>query len=565
MNYNTPLPASPLRRCCRNSIFHPSSINQVSLVPNLRCGFILAVLCCFALCSFAFAADESRPNILLAISDDQSYPHASAYRYDAIRTPAFDRVAREGVLFHNAFTASPGCSPSRAALLTGRYPWQLEHAGTHASSFPAKYVSYVDLLEDSGYFVGYTGKGWGPGNWKISDRKRNPAGPAFKGNRHDSPPGISSEDYAANFRDFLARRPDGKPFHFWFGASEPHRGFGRGLGAKHGGKLDKVKVPKFLPDVPEVRSDILDYCFEIEWFDAQLAEMIEMLDEAGELENTIIIVTSDNGMAFPRAKANGYEYGIHMPLAVRWPKRVPGGRELRDLVSLVDIAPTLLELAGVEHPGAQNEALRMAGRSLRNILESKQEGLVDPAREAVYAHRERHSSSRWNNLAYPQRCIRTQQYLLIRNFRPERWPAGAPQKYGTGSYAKPGETSLGPMHGGYHDIDAGPTLSYLIEHRDEAEVGRYLELAVAHRPAIELYDIKQDPACLKNLAEDEEHAEVEQELAAKLQGYLRKTGDPRVLDGGEIFETYKRYSRLRKFPVPGWANEKNGKSEPGER
>ncbi|WP_148275209.1 sulfatase-like hydrolase/transferase, partial [Rhodopirellula baltica] len=121
-------------------------------------------LCCVNL----FSAD--RPNVLVAISDDQSFPHTSAYGYQAIQTPAFDRVAKTGVLFNNAFTPSPGCSPMRAAFLTGRNIWQIEHAGTHASSFASEYEVYQDRLENAGYFIGYTGKGWGPGNWKISDR-----------------------------------------------------------------------------------------------------------------------------------------------------------------------------------------------------------------------------------------------------------------------------------------------------------------------------------------------------------------------------------------------------------
>ncbi|HTK75112.1 MAG TPA: sulfatase-like hydrolase/transferase, partial [Gemmataceae bacterium] len=126
------------------------------------------------------AAEPKRPNVLLVVADDQSFPHTSAAGYKAVRTPAFDRVAREGVLFANGCAASPGCSPSRAALLTGRHPWMLEQAGTHASEFPAKYAAYPDLLEKAGYHVGFTGKGWGPGDWKVSGRDRNPAGPAYQ-------------------------------------------------------------------------------------------------------------------------------------------------------------------------------------------------------------------------------------------------------------------------------------------------------------------------------------------------------------------------------------------------
>src|SRR5690606_32421156 len=237
---------------------------------------------------------QRRPNILFAISDDQSYPHASAYGSYWINTPAFDRIAKEGVLFTNAFSASPGCSPSRAALLTGRNTWQIEDAGTHASGFPTKYLVYPDILEKEGYFVGYTQKGWGPVNCKVSGRTRNPAGEIFNNHQLDPPTnGISRNNYDANFSDFLQNRPKGKPFCFWYGASEPHRVFEKGSGLKAGKKLEDVVVPSFLPDTEEVRSDLLDYAVEIEWFDHQLGKMLKLLEEAGELDNTIIVVTSD--------------------------------------------------------------------------------------------------------------------------------------------------------------------------------------------------------------------------------------------------------------------------------
>ena len=492
-----------------------------------------------------------RPNILFAISDDQSYPYASAYGTKSIFTPAFDRVAREGVLFTNAITASPGCSPSRASILTGRFPWQIEHAGTHASKFSNKFATYPILLRKAGYHVGYTGKGWGPGNFKDGGFKENPAGPSYSVSSKETPDGIRRTDYAASFSKFLNQRNDGQPFCFWYGASEPHRSFGKGIGLAHGGQMEDVQVPKFLPDRPEVRSDILDYEYEIEWFDAHLGRMLAELDRIGELDNTIVVVTSDNGMAFPRAKANCYEYGIHMPLAIRWGKKVKGGRTVHDMVSLTDLMPTYLEACDVKHPGEYP----MAGESLMPILTSEEQGQVDPRRTATYSCRERHSSSRWDNLSYPQRCVRTSQYLYIRNFRPERWPAGAPQKFGTGGYAKNAEDAkkLGPMHGGYHDIDACPTMTFLIEGRDDPKLKEFLGLAVNHRPEVELFDIQSDPDCLHNLANSPDHVKVKEELSKQLEDFLRETGDPRILDGGDVFETYRRYSRLREFPKPDWA------------
>lgn len=496
-------------------------------------------LVAFVTYSPAFAATVDRPNVLLAISDDQSFPHTSAHGSKMVSTPAFDRVAGEGILFTNAMCASPGCSPCRAALLTGRHTWQIEHAGTHASSFSPKYVTFPDLLEKSGYFVGYTGKGWGPGKWE-GFRPRNPAGPVFAGKKNGPPfEGISNNDYAGNFEAFLAKRPAGTPFCFWYGATEPHRAYQEGAGLASGKKLEDAEVPAFLPDTPEIRSDILDYCTEIEWFDRHLGRMLKTLEEAGELENTLIIVTSDNGMPFPRAKANCYEYGVHMPLAIRWGAGAKGGRRVEDLVGFVDLTATILDLAGVEHPGEYPPS----GRSLRNLLESEKEGVVDPGRTGVYSARERHSSSRYNNLGYPQRCLRTSRYLYVRNFRPQLWPAGAPQRFD-----KPGQ--LGPMHGAYHDIDGSPSLTYLVEHRDDPQVSRYFHLAVDKRPAEEFFDIQADPACLNNLVNDPAHAAAFREHRERLESYLRETGDPRILDGGEVFETYERYSPIREFPKP---------------
>lgn len=195
------------------------------------------------------------PNILIAISDDQSWPDASAYGSKMVNTPAFDRVADEGGLFTNAFAASPGCAPSRAALLTGRNCWQIESAGTHASYFPEKFTVYPDVLEEAGYFIGYTGKGWAPGDWEASGRDRNPAGVPFSDITLDPPySGIVSIDYAANFRKFLGKRPDDQLFYFWYGAIEPHRVYTKGSGLDAGKKLEKAEVPGFSPAPKPLRS-----------------------------------------------------------------------------------------------------------------------------------------------------------------------------------------------------------------------------------------------------------------------------------------------------------------------
>jgi uncharacterized sulfatase len=461
-----------------------------------------------------------RPNILFAISDDQSFPHVSAAGDPVVKTPAFDSVVERGVMFTNAISGSPGCAPSRAAILTGRPHWQLGEAGTHAAHFSTDLQVYPDLLEAAGYHVGYTGKGAGPANFEASGWEHNPAGNPWQEKQFASTPeAIRNTDYAANFDDFLAARDGDQPFCFWYGGSEPHRAFQNGIGLESGKKLHDVRVPGFLPDSDIVRSDILDYYYEIEWFDTQLGKMLDSLEAAGELDNTLVVATSDNGMAFPRAKATMYEYGIHLPLAVSWPAAFAGGRTVEDMISFTDFAPTFLEAAGVPAPEV------VTGKSFLDVLRSGESGRVDPSRTAAFSGRERHSHARFDNLGYPARAIRTHDYLYIRNFAADRYPAGDPEEY--------------------HDIDGSPTKSYLLEHKDDPAVRPFFEMTLEKNPAEQLYDINADPACLKNLAEDASMAETKTALAEELESTLRATGDLRATGGGEIWESYPRFNRMR--------------------
>jgi uncharacterized sulfatase len=484
--------------------------------------------------------EKGRPNILLAISDDQSWPYASAYETIGIETPNFDRLAREGVLFNHAFVAAPQCSPSRAAILTGKNIWQLEEAGTHASYFPKKHQVFTDLLEDSGYELGYTGKPWAPGNWMDAGWKRNPVGPPFNDNTVESVPadGISKIDYAANFIDFFRQKEKEKPFFFWFGCFEPHRTYEKGSGLKEGKLESESWVPGFLPDYPLVRSDIADYTFEIEWFDEHLGRMLKFLEEEGELENTVIIVTADNGMPFPAAKANLQEYGTHVPLAICWPAGIPGNRVTDDLVSLIDLAPTFLDMAGV------TQRPEMSGRSLYPLLLGYDSTPDYVPREYILTGRERHTHARPENLGYPARAIRTAEYLYVWNMKPERWPAGDPIPSGT----LKGKSTEGfkEMWPGYHDVDDSPSKLFLLEH--QSTYPGPFNLAFARRPEEQLYDIRKDPFCVVNLTGEEVYVEIKNELREILERKLREQGDPRVLGYGDIFDSYPRISPMRQFP-----------------
>lgn len=485
--------------------------------------------------------EESKlPNILFAIADDQSFPYASAYGNYGVKTPAFDKVAEQGILFTNAFVAAPQCSPSRAAILTGKNIWQLEEAGTHSSYFPKKFTVFTDLLEKAGYATGFTGKPWGPGNWKDAGWSQNPVGPEFNSIKFDSVPanGINKTDYFENFRDFYTQKTKNSPFFFWYGGHEPHRVYEDGSGIKAGKELSSAAVPSFLPETDLVKNDMLDFAFEIEWFDAQLGKMLQFLDENGELENTIIVVTADNGMPFPSAKANLQEYGTHVPLAICWPKKIKGNRVVADLVGMIDLAPTFLEIAGI------SDTPEMTGKSLSNILFSEKQGVLDPERKYVFTGRERHTHARPDNLGYPARAVRTADYLYVLNFKPDRWPAGDPAP--EVAYKTSADKGLKDLIPGYHDVDDSPSKRFLIDERNAWP--KYFDLAYSKRPAEQLYDIKNDPGCINNLAENPEFLQVKTDLNKVLMDELTKQGDPRVLGNGDVFESYPRFGGMRDFP-----------------
>ncbi len=445
-------------------------------------------------------ASQTRPNIVFIFSDDQSWPHAGAYGDSVVRTPIFDKIAKQGVLFNNAFVASPSCSPSRAAVLTGRNIWELKSASNLHGVFPDSLLTYPKILQDAGYEVGKRGKGWGPGRSDVSWAK-NPAGASV-----------------ATFASFYNNRDTSKPFCYWFGSTNPHRPYAKGEGLASGKNPDKVVLPKFLPDSPEIRSDILDYYQEIESFDKEAKEVYETLLNDGALQNTMIVISSDNGMPFPRAKANLYDGGTRVPLAIMWQGKIPAGRVVDDFVNLMDLAPTYLEAAGEPIPQS------MTGKSFYSTLISKSEGWVDNTRDRVYMARERHTSARDNNYGYPSRAIRTKEYLYIWNIHSERWPAGNPN--------------------GYEDVDGSPSKEWMLSNRTPTDKN-YFELAFGTRPEHELYDLKRDPHQLKNAAYNGAYIPIRDSLRKMLETYLRKTKDPHLVGNGADFETYPQVRTIR--------------------
>ena len=460
--------------------------------------FLIAMVAAFS----TVASAAERPNILFILADDASVWHFGAYGCKTIRTPSVDRLAREGALFRNAFSAAPTCTASRGTILTGQYMWRLGAGANLWSYWPNTEPIYTDLLEKAGYKIGLFGKGWAPGDFKRHGRTTNPAGPDYR-----------------SFAEFLGGLKPDEPFCFWFGSRHPHRPYEKGSGLRAGHRLDEIEVPPFLPDTPEVRSDLLDYMYAIELFDKEIAGCLAALKTAGRESNTLVVVSSDNGMPFPHSKANLYDESSREPLVFCWPGHIQPGSTFNDLVGLPDLAPTFLEAAGLKAPAV------MTAQSLLPLLEGKMSSL---GRSACFFGRERHANARAGNVGYPSRAIRTEKFLYIRNFASDRWPAGDPP--------------------GFEDIDGFGSASKIavIATRNTGN-HFFFDLSAAKRLADELYDIEKDPWQTNNLVGDPAFAGTRAKLAAQLQVELKNTSDPRVGGGGDAFDKYD-FSKAKAVP-----------------
>jgi len=504
----------------------------------------------FVLLLFSFSGAEGqmtdRPNILVVIFDDAGLD-MSAYGSTYVNTPGFDAVAKEGVLFNRAYTPNAKCAPSRASIITGRNSWQLDAAANHVIYFPPKFKTYQEVLLENGYITGHTSKGYGPALTLTADGKeREVMGPAFNEKKlKPATTGISDNDYSGNFNDFLEKAPEGRPWSFWVGSIEPHRGYEYGSGKKLGGKAENMikDFPPYWPDNEVTRNDLLDYAYEIEDTDKHIEKILRILKEKNQLNNTLIVVTSDHGMPFPRVKGNQYENANHIPMAILWKKKMKAeGRTVDDYISFVDLAPTFLEAAGIDwqssgmHPAA--------GKSLMSIITSKKSGQIEADRDYVLVGKERHDTGRPNDVGYPIRGIHKNNMLYIKNYEIDRWPSGNPET-------------------GYLNTDGSPTKTEILNLRRSGKNKEFWKLNFGKRVEEELYDIENDPFCMNNLAHDITYAILKTQLKTEMEARLLKQGDLRMTGYGHIYEQfpftrngqfYERYMSGQKAEA-GWVND----------
>ncbi|MCB1091953.1 MAG: sulfatase, partial [Verrucomicrobiae bacterium] len=500
------------------------------------------------------ADPKKRPNILFAFADDWGR-YASIYAdpsvngpgspSDLVKTPNIDRVAREGVLFRNAHVTSPSCTPCRSSLLSGQYFFRTGRGAILlGAEWDSKIPTYPLMLKDAGYHIGKIYKVWSPGTpadapYGGQEHGYEAKGPNFNqfsqvatqmvkdGKSVDEAKAALLAKVGGEFDTFLEARPEGSPFCFWFGPTNVHRKWIKGSGkALWGLEPDQLKgkMPSFLPDVPEIREDFADYLGEAMAFDAGLGVLLDRLEKAGELDNTLVVVSGDHGApGFPRGKCNLYDFGTGVSLVARWGNgKIPAGRVVDDFVNLMDLAPTFLEAGGVTPPDV------MTGRSLMPVLTSEKSGQVDPARTWVITGRERHvDSAREGGLPYPQRAIRTKDHVLIVNFKPDRWPMGSPGPAVTKNSQPSTEDLTENTFAAFADFDSSPTKAWMIEHRNDPEYAGAYELGFAKRPMYELYDLSKDPYEVDNVAGQTDYEAIQKQLEKQLTDELKRVKDPR--------------------------------------
>ena len=440
---------------------------------------------------------DDRPNLVLMVADDHGL-HTAKYGYPSIRTPHLDALAEEGVRFTNAFCTTASCAASRSVILTGQYnhangAYGHTHGRHHFSCFE-NVVTLPELLNRAGYHTARVGKQHYAPERLFPFKEGFPV-PKF---------GRDDVRMSEACRE-LVRRDE--PFFLYWCSMNPHRGggpltthpcrpdrFGNPIESFPGDNEEsfddsKVVVPSFLPDTLEVRAELAQYHQSVARLDRGIGRLMQVLKEEGKYDNTVILYISDNGMAWPSAKTTLYEPGMNLPLIVRSPFHDARDATCDGLVTWADLTPTILDFAG-----AYNDTDAFHGRSFRGII-----GQASPPdwREEIYAAHTFHEITNY----YPMRVVRTKRYKFI-------WNIAHPLTYSSASDLWHSASWQGALRDGLKTFGVRSMDAYL------------------HRPRFELYDLREDPNELRNLAEAPEHAELVQSFCDKLKRFQEKTRDP---------------------------------------
>ena len=426
------------------------------------------------------------PNLILIIADDMAWNDAGAYGHPHIQTPNLDKMAQQGMRFDNAFLTTSSCSPSRSSIITGQYPHNTDAEQLHWP-LPAEQVTFVEKLKEAGYYTAAAGK------WHLGEEVKDRFDLIVEGDpsaflmANDSAKMEAKTDKSgcAAWVPLLQERPRDQPFFMWFAAFDPHRDYEEGI-IPQPHQPEDVIVPPYLPDTPEVRKDLALYYDEIARLDSYVGKVVEELEAQGVADNTFILFISDNGRPFPRAKTTLYDSGIKTPWIVRWPAQVEAGATCDQLVSAVDIAPTMLALAGLQAEPT------FEGKNFSPLLSDPSASIRD------YIYAEAH----WHDYEKYTRAVRSQQYKYIRNFLPE--------------YAKTPPA----------DAVRSPTFQTMRKLRDAGELTE-AQMMVFKKPAPkeELFDTKADPFEINNLADDPAYAAQLEQFRNELTAFRDSTQD----------------------------------------
>ena len=460
--------------------------------------FSTLILCGLLPCGQAAAKEKTkRPNVIIFIADDMAWNDCGAYGNPKIRTPNIDLIAKQGVRFDSAFLTCSSCSPSRSSIMTGRYPHNTGAEQLHWP-LPGQQITFVELLKTSGYYTASLGK------WHL--------GPATRKKFHTIVP-----KFGKHWVDAVRNRPKDKPFFIWAAFTDPHRPYRKNLIPKPH-SIDDVQVPKFLPDVKEVREDLALYYDEIANLDSVVGNVLKEIDRQGETENTMVLFMSDNGRPFPRCKTTVYDSGIKTPWIVKFPGRAKAGITTDSLVSSIDIAPTVVELAGLKPQKT------FQGKSFLPILKDKNA----ITRKYIFAEHN------WHDYTAHERAVRDQRYKYIENAYPQL--NGSPP------------------------ADAVRSITYqkMIQlHKQNKLTPEQQGCFLQPRPKVELYDLQNDPFELKNLADDAKHAKVLERMRDRLAQWRKETGDavPKVTTPDE-FDRFsgKKTTKGSRSPKPAQAS-----------